>query len=30
VGAAYNEPGECVYHEEGFFGGISVSNFRFG
>jgi aromatic ring-opening dioxygenase catalytic subunit (LigB family) len=30
VGAAYEEPGECVYHEEGFFGGLSVSNFRFG
>jgi len=30
VGAAYDEPGECVYHEEGFFGGLSVSNFRFG
>lgn len=30
VGAAYDETGECVYHEEMFFGGITVSNFRFG
>ena len=30
VGAAYEEAGECVYHEEDFFGGIAVSNFRFG
>lgn len=30
VGAAYDEPGDCVYHEEGFFGGLSVSSFRFG
>lgn len=30
VGAAYEEPGVCSYHQEDFFGGISVSNFRFG
>lgn len=30
VGAAYEEPGSCIYHEEDFFGGIAVSNFRFG
>jgi aromatic ring-opening dioxygenase catalytic subunit (LigB family) len=30
VGAAYNETGVCVYHEDDFFGGISVSSFRFG
>ena len=30
VGAGYNEPGKCIYHEENFMGGISVSSFRFG
>lgn len=30
VGAAYDEAGVCVYHEDGFFGGITVSSFRFG
>jgi aromatic ring-opening dioxygenase catalytic subunit (LigB family) len=30
VGAACDEPGVRVYHEEDFFGGIAVSSFRFG
>lgn len=30
VGAAHGEPGACVYHEDGFRGGIAVSSFRFG
>jgi aromatic ring-opening dioxygenase catalytic subunit (LigB family) len=30
VGAAYDEPGVRVYHEDDFFGGIAVSSFRFG
>lgn len=30
VGAANGEKGSCVYHEEDFFAGISVSGFRFG
>jgi aromatic ring-opening dioxygenase catalytic subunit (LigB family) len=30
VGAAQNEPGECVYREENVFGGVVVSSFRFG
>ncbi|HYP54239.1 MAG TPA: class III extradiol ring-cleavage dioxygenase [Pyrinomonadaceae bacterium] len=30
VGAAEDEPGERVYHEDSFFGGISVSSYRFG
>ena len=30
VGAAYEETGVCVYHEDDFFGGIAVSSFRFG
>jgi len=30
VGAAENEPGALVYHEEGLFGGITASSFRFG
>lgn len=30
VGAAYAEPAARVYHEDHFFGGISVSNFMFG
>ena len=29
VGAAGNDPGVCVYHEDGFFGGITVSSFMF-
>jgi aromatic ring-opening dioxygenase catalytic subunit (LigB family) len=30
VGAAYDEDGVCVYHEDDFFGSIAVSSFRFG
>ena len=30
VGAAEQEAADCVYHEDGFFGGITVSSFRFG
>lgn len=30
VGAAYDETGTCVYHEDAFLGGIAVSSFRFG
>lgn len=30
VGAAEREPGALVYHEEGLFGGITASSFRFG
>lgn len=30
VGAAGNDEAVCVYHEEGFFGGVTVSSFRFG
>lgn len=30
VGAAENEAGERVYHEDAFMGGIAVSSFRFG
>jgi len=30
VGAAENEAGALVYHEEGLFGGITASSFRFG
>jgi len=30
VGAAKKEPGERVYHEDTFMGGISVSSYRFG
>ncbi|MDR1969140.1 MAG: dioxygenase [Burkholderiaceae bacterium] len=30
VGAAEHEAGACVYHEDAFMGGLSVSNFRFG
>ena len=30
VGAAEQEPGECVYHEEAFMGGLVVSSYRFG
>jgi aromatic ring-opening dioxygenase catalytic subunit (LigB family) len=29
VGAAEGEPAACVYHEEGFFGGVTASSFRF-
>jgi len=30
VGAAEREPGEVVYHEDSFFGGVAVSSYRFG
>jgi aromatic ring-opening dioxygenase catalytic subunit (LigB family) len=30
VGAAEGEKATCVYHEEGFFGGVVASSFRFG
>ena len=30
VGAAFDETAERVYHEENFFGGVTVSSFRFG
>jgi aromatic ring-opening dioxygenase catalytic subunit (LigB family) len=30
VGAAENEPGTILYHEENFFGGITASSYRFG
>lgn len=30
VGAAEQEAGERIYHEDSFFGGVSVSSFRFG
>jgi aromatic ring-opening dioxygenase catalytic subunit (LigB family) len=30
VGAAESEPSSCVYHEAGFFGGITVSSFMLG
>jgi hypothetical protein len=30
VGAAEDEPALRTYHEDEFFGGISVSNWRFG
>lgn len=30
VGAAGHDETVCVYHEEGFFGGVTVSSFRFG
>lgn len=30
VGAAEGERGQCVYHEDDFFGGITVSSFMFG
>ncbi len=29
-GAAADEPGTCIYREEDFFGGLTVSSFRFG
>lgn len=28
--AAHDEAGQCIYHEEAFFGGVVVSSFRFG
>lgn len=28
VGAAYNDPATCVYHEEAMFGGVTASSFR--
>jgi aromatic ring-opening dioxygenase catalytic subunit (LigB family) len=30
VGAAENEPGACIYHEDAFRGTIALSSFRFG
>ncbi len=30
VGAAFDEPGTCVYHEDAVMGGLTVSSFRFG
>jgi aromatic ring-opening dioxygenase catalytic subunit (LigB family) len=30
VGAAENEAGACIYHEDDFMGSISLSSFRFG
>lgn len=30
VGAAETEPATTIYHEDGFFGGLTVSGFRFG
>ncbi|WCM93374.1 dioxygenase [Acidovorax sp. NCPPB 2350] len=30
AGAADAEPARCVYHEEGIFGGVTASSFRFG
>lgn len=30
VGAAGDDPAQCVHHETSFFGGITVSSFRFG
>jgi len=30
LGAAEQEPAACVYHEESFFGALTVSSFRFG
>jgi hypothetical protein len=29
TGAAYNDPANCVYHEENVYGGVAVSSFRF-
>lgn len=29
LGAAYDDPVTCVYHEEGVFGGVTASSFRF-
>jgi aromatic ring-opening dioxygenase catalytic subunit (LigB family) len=30
VGAAHDDPGDCPYREEGVYGGVTVSSFRFG
>jgi aromatic ring-opening dioxygenase catalytic subunit (LigB family) len=30
VGAAEHEAGRCIYHEDDFMGGVSVSSFQFG
>jgi aromatic ring-opening dioxygenase catalytic subunit (LigB family) len=30
VGAAGQDEAVCVYHEDGFYGGVTVSSFRFG
>ncbi len=30
LGAAEGEAASCVYHEDDFFGNLSVSSFRFG
>jgi aromatic ring-opening dioxygenase catalytic subunit (LigB family) len=30
VGAAESEPGQLIYHEDSFFGGLTVSSYRFG
>jgi aromatic ring-opening dioxygenase catalytic subunit (LigB family) len=30
LGAAEHEAAACVYHEESFFGALTVSSFRFG
>ena len=30
VGAAFDEASTCVYHEDGVFGGVTASSFRFG
>lgn len=30
VGAAFDEASACVYHEDGVFGGVTASSFRFG
>jgi len=30
VGAAEDEAAACIYHEQGFFGGVTASSFRFG
>jgi aromatic ring-opening dioxygenase catalytic subunit (LigB family) len=30
VGAAFDEPATCVYHEDGVYGGVTVSSFKFG
>ena len=29
LGAAYDDPAICVYHEDGIFGGVTASSFRF-
>ena len=30
VGAAFDDPATCVYHEDGVYGGVTVSSFKFG